>query len=91
MSKGKSQPFRQGPPPQKKKKNYSSGGCRITFLRRPGPDSRVAPTSFPRQGSSGRSSSEKGTFLQHASRIDPTEEDTFCSKTGNFHQRHCQK
>ena len=50
MSKGKFQPFRQGPPPQKS----SSVGCRISFLRRPGPDTRVAPnSSFPRQGSSG--------------------------------------
>ena len=77
MSKGKSQPFRQGPPPQKS----SSGGRRISFSRRPGPDSRVAPnSSFPRQGSSGRKFSEKGTFLQHASRIDPTGEGTFCSR-----------
>ena len=77
MSKGKSQPFRQGPPPPKS----SSGGRRISFSRRPGPDSRVAPnSSFPRQGASGKNLSEKGSFLQHASRIDPTGEDTFCSR-----------
>ena len=75
MSKGKSQPFRQGPPPPKS----SSGGRRISFSRRPGPDSRVAPNnSFPRQGSSGKKFPEKRTFLQHASTIDPTGEDTFC-------------
>ena len=75
MSKGKSQPFRQGPPPPKS----SSGRRRISFSRRPGPDRRVAPNnSFPRQGSSGKKFPEKRTFLQHASTIDPTGEDTFC-------------
>ena len=76
MSKGKSRPFHQGPQPQKN----SSEERRISFPRRPVSDSRVAPTSLPRQGSSGKSLSEKGTFLQHASRIDPTREDTFCSR-----------
>ena len=77
MSKGKSQPFRQGPPPPKS----SSGRRRISFSRRPGPDRRVAPNnSFPRQGSSGKKFPEKRTFLQHASTIDPTGEDTFCSR-----------
>ena len=77
MGKGESKPFRQGPPPQKS----SSGGRRISFSRRPGPDSRVAPnSSFPREGPLGKKFSEKGTFLQHASRIDPTREHTFCSR-----------
>ena len=76
MSKAKLQPFRQGPPPQKN----SSGGRRISFPRRPGPDSRVTPTSFPGQSSSGKNFSEKDTFLQHTSRIDPTGEGTFCSR-----------
>ena len=77
MGKGESKPFRQGPPPQKS----SSGGRRISFSRRPGPDSRVAPnSSFPREGPLGKKFSEKGTFLQHASRIDPTGEDAFCSR-----------
>ena len=77
MSKGESQPFRQGPPPPKS----SSGRRRISFSRRPGPDRRVAPNnSFPRQGSSGKKFPEKRTFLQHASTIDPTGEDTFYSR-----------
>ena len=77
MSKGKSQPFRQGPSLQK----AVVGGRRISFLRGPGPDSRVAQNSiFSRQGSSGKTFSEKGTFLQHVSRNDPTVEDTFCSR-----------
>ena len=77
MIKGKSQHCRQVPPLRK----TNSGGCRINFLKRPGPDSRVAPTSSPRQGSSGKSSSEITSFLQHASTIDCTKsgEDTFCS------------
>ena len=58
----------------------SSGGGRISFSGRTGPNSRVAPTSFPRQGSSGKSLSEKLIFFQHASRIGPTGEDTFCSR-----------
>ena len=57
------------------------GGVESVFSRRPGPDSSVAPnSSFPRQGSSGKKFSEKGTFLQHASRIDPTGEDAFCRR-----------
>ena len=100
MNKGKSQYFRQGPTPHKKKttkhththnnnNNNSSGGLRINFSRRPGPDS--TPTSTRRQGS-GKSSSEKGTFLQHASKIDSTKfgEDTFCGKMVSF-TRDCQK
>ena len=58
----------------------SSGGRRISFSGRTGPNSRVAPTSFPRQGSSGKSLSEKLIVFQHASRIGPTREDTFCSR-----------
>ena len=80
MSKGKSQPFRQGSPQQNKTVVGGGGGRRISFSRRPGPDSKVAPTSFPRKSFSSQSSSEKGTFLQHAPRIDPKGEDTFCSK-----------
>ena len=98
MNKGKLQYFRQGPTPPKQKKththnnnnNNSSGGLRINFSRRPGPDS-TPTTSTPRQDS-GKSSSEKGTFLQHASKIDSTKlgEDTFCSKMVSF-TRDCQK
>ena len=56
------------------------------FSGRPGPDSRVAPTSFPRQVSSGKSSSEKGIFLEHVSIIDPTVEDTIYSKRFIFNR-----
>ena len=54
-------------------------------MRRPGPDSQAPPnSSFPNQGSSGKTFSQKGTFLQHASRFDPTGEDTFCSRRVSF-------
>ena len=54
-------------------------------MRRPGPDSQAPPnSSFPNQGSSGKTFSQKRTFLQHASRFDPTGEDTFCSRRVSF-------
>ena len=48
INKGKSQLFRQAPQPQKTVMRRI-----INFSRRPGLDSRFAPASFPRQGSSG--------------------------------------
>ena len=43
MSKGQSQPFRQGPPPQKN----SSVGRRISFSRRPGQIAELHQPAFP--------------------------------------------
>ena len=54
-------------------------------MRRPGPDSRAPPnSSFLKQGSSGKTFPQKGTFLQHASRFDRTGEDTFRSRRVSF-------
>ena len=66
MNKGKSQAFRQDHPPQKN----SSGYSRINYLRRPGPDSKVAQIISRRRGTSGKSALEKRKVSPTCFRID---------------------
>ena len=75
MSKGKLQPFRRGPPTQKN----CSEGVESAFRKDQVHIAELHQPAFTDEGLQVKSSSEKETFLQHSSRIDPTGEDTFCS------------
>ena len=52
------------------RKKNSSGDSRINYLRRPGPDSKVAQIISPRQGTSGKSALEKRKVSPTCFRID---------------------